>query len=208
MLPNPHSASSYIILRIFNLSNCNSCHHEDTGCPTRYKTRHFFNNFTNNDDIATTTDTHYRHTLQTHTTDTRYRHTTDTHTTDTHYRHTLQTHTTDTHFKHTLQTHVTDTHYRHTLQTHTTDTHHRHTLQTHTTDTFLFICHAPNVLLFKFRCNIFIGGRIIKEMLGSVASGTHCTTRQSSTRHSFYIQWYICQGDMFRPSRLSSGPPT
>jgi len=26
----------------------------------------------------------------------------------------------------------------------------------------------------KFRCNIFIGVRIIKEMPGSVASGTHC----------------------------------
>jgi len=31
-----------------------------------------------------------------------------------------------------------------------------------------------NVLLFKFCCNIFIGVRIIKEMPGSVASGTHC----------------------------------
>jgi len=31
-----------------------------------------------------------------------------------------------------------------------------------------------NVLLFKFRCNIFIGIRIIKEMPGSVASGTPC----------------------------------
>jgi len=29
-----------------------------------------------------------------------------------------------------------------------------------------------NVLLFKFRCNIFTGVRIIKEMTGSVASGT------------------------------------
>jgi len=43
-----------------------------------------------------------------------------------------------------------------------------------TTDTFLYISHTTNVLLFKFRCNIFIGVRIIKEMLGSVASGTHC----------------------------------
>jgi hypothetical protein len=41
-----------------------------------------------------------------------------------------------------------------------------------TTGTFLFISHTTNVLLFKFRCNIFIGGRIIKEMPGSVASGT------------------------------------
>ena len=43
-----------------------------------------------------------------------------------------------------------------------------------TTDTFLFISHTTNVLLFKFRCIIFIGVRIIKEMPGSVASGTHC----------------------------------
>ena len=45
-----------------------------------------------------------------------------------------------------------------------------------TTDTFLFISHTTNVLLFKFLCNIFIGVRIIKEMPGSVASGTHCIT--------------------------------
>ena len=48
-------------------------------------------------------------------------------------------------------------------------------LQTHTTDTFLFISHKTNVLLFKFRCNIFIGVRIIKGMPGSVASGTPCS---------------------------------
>jgi len=42
------------------------------------------------------------------------------------------------------------------------------------TDTFLFISHTTNVLVFKFRCNIFIGVRIIKEMPGSVASGTPC----------------------------------
>jgi len=42
-----------------------------------------------------------------------------------------------------------------------------------TTDTFLFISHTTNVLLFKFCCSIFIGVRIIKEMLGLVASGTH-----------------------------------
>jgi len=50
-------------------------------------------------------------------------------------------------------------------------------LQTHTTDTFLFISHTTNVLLFKFRCNIFIGVRIIKEMPGWVASGTPCIYR-------------------------------
>ena len=47
---------------------------------------------------------------------------------------------------------------------------------TNETDTFLFISHTTNVLLFKFRCNIFIGVRIIKEMPGSVASGTTCIT--------------------------------
>ena len=102
-----------------------------TVCPTNFRNRHFFNNFTTNVDIATTADTHYRHTIQTHTTDTHYRHTLQTHNTDTQYRHTLQTHNTDTHYRHTLQTHNTDTHYRHTIQTHTTDTHYRHTLQTH-----------------------------------------------------------------------------
>ena len=45
-------------------------------------------------------------------------------------------------------------------------------LQTHATDTFLFISQATNVLLFKFRWNIFIGFRIIKEMPGLVGSGT------------------------------------
>jgi len=45
-----------------------------------------------------------------------------------------------------------------------------------TTDTFLFISHTTNVHLFKFLCNIFIGVRIIKEMPGSVASGTHRIT--------------------------------
>jgi len=43
-----------------------------------------------------------------------------------------------------------------------------------TTDTFLFISHTTIVLLFKFRCNIFIGVRIIKEMPVSLACGTHC----------------------------------
>jgi len=41
-----------------------------------------------------------------------------------------------------------------------------------TTDTLLVISHTTNVLLFKFRCNIFIDVRIIEEMPGSVASGT------------------------------------
>ena len=41
-----------------------------------------------------------------------------------------------------------------------------------TTDTFLFISHTTNVLLFKYRCNIFIGFGIIKELPGLVGSGT------------------------------------
>jgi len=36
------------------------------------------------------------------------------------------------------------------------------------------ISHTTNLLLFKFRCSIFIGVRIIKEMPGSVARGTSC----------------------------------
>ena len=48
-------------------------------------------------------------------------------------------------------------------------------LQTHITDTLLFISHTTNILLLKFRCNISICVRIIKEMPGSIASGTHCT---------------------------------
>ena len=43
-----------------------------------------------------------------------------------------------------------------------------------TTDTLLFISHTTNILLFKFHCNIFVGVRIIKEIPGSVASGTPC----------------------------------
>jgi len=77
-----------------------------TGCPTRYRTRHFFNNSNTNEDIATK--------------------------------------------------------------------------QTHTTDIFLFIFHTTNVILFKFSCNIFIGFRIIKEMPGSVESGTPCRSSYTS----------------------------
>ena len=54
-----------------------------------------------------------------------------------------------------------------------------------TTDTFHFISHTTNVLLFKFRCNIFIGVTVIKEMPGSVASGTHCTS-----------DWYESTGEI------------
>jgi len=63
-----------------------------------------------------------------------------------------------------------------------------------TTDTFLFIPHTMNVLLFKFRCNIFIGVRIIKEMPGSVASGTHCLSHAVITGIcNWKIKIYILQ---------------
>jgi len=32
-----------------------------TGCPSRYQTRHFFNNFTTNEDTATKFEADYRH---------------------------------------------------------------------------------------------------------------------------------------------------
>jgi len=49
-------------------------------------------------------------------------------------------------------------------------------LQRNLKRTYLIVRNVKekNVLLFKFRCNIFIGVRIIKEMPGSVASGTPC----------------------------------
>ena len=71
-------------------------------------------------------------------------------------------------------------------------------LRTHTIDTFLFISHTTNVLLFKFRCNIFIGVRIIKEMPGSVASGTHCpfdtvwSALLRTSNHSLYM-FVVCE---------------
>jgi len=71
-----------------------------TGCPTRYRSQHFFNNFTTNEDIATKFEADLPHCVRN--------------------------------------------------------------------------VKERNVLLFKFRCNIFISVRIIKEMLGSVASGTPC----------------------------------
>jgi len=71
-----------------------------TGCPTRYLTRHFFNDFTTNEDIATKFEADLPHCVRN--------------------------------------------------------------------------VKEKNVLLIKFRCNIFIGVRIIKEMPGSVKSGTLC----------------------------------
>jgi hypothetical protein len=95
-------------------------HVTNTVCPTRYRTRYFFNNFTTNEDIR------------------------------------------------------------------------------RTTDTFLFISHTTNVPLFKFRCNIFIGLRIIKEMPGSVASGTPVFYYSFPT--SKYQLYRVTKSNLFLPS--------
>ena len=50
------------------------------------------------------------------------------------------------------------------------------------TATFLFISHTKNVFLFKFFCIIFIDVKIIKEMPGSLASGTHCISMLRSSK--------------------------
>ena len=46
-----------------------------------------------------------------------------------------------------------------------------------------------SVVRFKFCCNILIGGKIIKEMPDSVASGTHCIFVM---RLCMYVCMYIC----------------
>jgi hypothetical protein len=96
--------------------------HRNIGCPTTYKTRHFFNNSKTNKDIATK--------------------------------------------------------------------------QTHTTDTFLFISHTMNVLMFKFRCNIFIDVRIIKEMPGLVGSGTPCIIPSYSQKDATFLKLFISKDSL------------
>jgi len=89
-----------------------------TECSTRYRTRHFFNNVTTNDDIATKFEG--------------------------------------------------DLHY------------------------CVRNVKEKNVLLFKFRCNIFIGVRIIKEMPGSVVSGTLCIMQDvSEIRCHILDTWFM-----------------
>ena len=85
----------------------------NTGCPTRYRTRHFFNNFTTNEDVATKSEADLPHCVR----------------------------------------HVKE----------------------------------KNVLLFKFRCNIFIGVRIIKEMPDLVASGTPYTSAASNNKITEHV---------------------
>ena len=54
-----------------------------------------------------------------------------------------------------------------------------------------------SVVRFKFRCNILISGKIIKEMLGSVASGTHCIKDELDATITNFIDNYN-QLNMFR----------
>ena len=70
---------------------------------------------------------------------------------------------------------------------------------THTTDTFLFISHTTKVLLLKFCCNILIGVRIIKEMSGSVASGTQCiiSSREYLKRCFLILRCEECLTSLF-----------
>ena len=65
-----------------------------------------------------------------------------------------------------------------------------------------------SVVRFKFRCNILISGKIIKEMPGSVANGTHCIcaierlcTRFNACASCTYCLMYNIFGSR---SRLSS----
>jgi hypothetical protein len=44
-----------------------------------------------------------------------------------------------------------------------------------------------NVLLFEFRCNIFIGVRIIEEMPGAAASETLCRIASLERSHLLTI---------------------
>jgi len=73
-----------------------------------------------------------------------------------------------------------------------------------TTDTFLSISHTTNVLLFKFRCNIFIGVRIIKDTPGSVASGTHYILLMVSNWASWSGRPFIRGSVMVDPNLLLS----
>jgi hypothetical protein len=50
-----------------------------------------------------------------------------------------------------------------------------------------------SVVCFKFRCNILISGKIIKEMPGSVGSGTYCRILRTLliNKRNLYIYIYI-----------------
>jgi len=85
--------------------------HKYTECPTRYRTRHFFNNSNTNEDIATKFEQEYVRCVR---------------------------------------------------------------------KEEECVC-----IRFKFRCNVLFSDKIIKEMPGSVASGTPCTILSSYFRETF-----------------------
>jgi hypothetical protein len=61
-----------------------------------------------------------------------------------------------------------------------------------TTDTVLFISRTTNVFLFKSRCNIVIGVRIIKELPSLAGSGTLVFRLILTIIGTFRIQLYCC----------------
>jgi hypothetical protein len=63
------------------------------------------------------------------------------------------------------------------------------------------ISHTTNVFLFKFRCNIVIDVRIIKEMPGSVASGTLCIPKVELQHVKLPSPYYSGMNKEERPSK-------
>jgi len=74
----------------------------------------------------------------------------------------------------------------------------------------LHISQTTNVLLFKFRCDIFIGVGIIKEMPGSVASGTLCISGLLACTSKVVVNRVrmhsICVGKLHEHPRLCHVP--
>jgi hypothetical protein len=127
-----------------------------TGCPIRYRTRHLFNNFTASQQLGAL-HTHYRHLplLFLH--------------------NELCRHPRPNDREISIDVRQAGNRLPGWLADRCSVSQQLGALQTQTTDTFLFISHTMKLPLFKFRCNIFIGVRITKEMTGSVASGRNCT---------------------------------
>ena len=64
-----------------------------------------------------------------------------------------------------------------------------------------FTVHTAMVYVMQVLLTAF--SQAVSKTLGHIQINI---IRQSLTQYLFYIQQYICQGDMFRPSRSSSGP--
>ena len=61
-----------------------------------------------------------------------------------------------------------------------------------------------NICVLRFAHKTLTEKKFVVQVMFAVQINN---IRQSMTQILFYIQWYIYQGDMFRPSRSSSGPP-